>query len=136
MATWDDVRRLALALPETSEAPSFGGNRRWRVKDKGFVWERPLRQADYIALGANAPDGPILGIRVDHEGMKQAMIAEDPDVFFTTPHFDGYPAVLARLERISTTALAEVIEDAWLTCAPRRLAKTYLATRGVISQST
>jgi hypothetical protein len=69
MATWDDVRRLALALPETSERESRG-LRGWRVKDKGFVWERPLRRADYAALGDDAPDGPILGARVEHLGAK------------------------------------------------------------------
>jgi hypothetical protein len=128
MASWDDVRRLALALPDTSEGTSFG-NRSWRVKDKSFVWERPLRRSDLTALGEAAPRGPILGARVDHEGIKQALIAEDPSVFFTTPHFDGYPAVLVQLDHISSKALQELIEDAWLACAPKRVAATYLKSR-------
>jgi hypothetical protein len=128
MATWDDVRRLALALPETSEATSFG-NLAWRVKDKSFIWERPLRRADLAALGSAAPQGPILGARVDHEGIKQALIAEDPSVFFTTPHFNGYPAILVQLDHISVSALQDVIEDAWLACAPKRLASSYLKAR-------
>ena len=63
MATWDDVRRIALALPETTETTSHG-NPAWKVKDRLFVWDRPLRQTDHAALGDAAPDGPILGVRV------------------------------------------------------------------------
>ena len=125
MATWDDVRRLALALPETSEEVSRD-LRHWRVKDKGFVWERPLRRGDIEALGEAAPDGPILGARVEHLGAKEALLADDPGVFFTTPHFDGYPAILVRLERIGLEDLNEVIVEAWLARAPKRLAKAYL----------
>jgi hypothetical protein len=125
VVTWEDVRRIALALPETSEAESRG-LRQWRVKDKGFVWERPLRRADFDALGDAAPDGPILGVRVEHLGAKEALLADDPDVYFTTPHFDGYPAVLVRLDRIALAELTEVIVEAWLARAPKRLAKAYL----------
>lgn len=129
MATWDDVRRLALALPETSEGTSFG-NRAWKVKDKGFVWERPLRKSDLEALGADAPDGPILGARVEHVGAKEALLQDDPGVFFTTPHFDGYPAVLVRLDAIKADDLEEVVVEAWLARAPKRLADEYLKSRG------
>ena len=99
MATWEDVRRIALGLPETSERMSRE-LRQWRVRDKGFVWERPLRRADVEALGDRAPTGPILGARVEHLGAKEALLADDPGVFFTTPHFDGYPAVLIRRSRL------------------------------------
>jgi hypothetical protein len=125
VATWDDVRRIALALPETSERVSRD-LRRWEVKDKGFVWERPLRRADLEALGNQAPDGPILGARVEHLVAKEALLADDPEVFFTTPHFDGYPAVLVRLDRIGPEDLNEVIVEAWLARAPKRLAKAYV----------
>lgn len=127
MATWDDVRRIALALPETSER-SARGTAEWRVKDKGFVWERPLRRADLDALGDAAPDGPILAARVVDVGVKQALLADDPDVFFTTPHFDGYPAILVRLDWIAVDELDELIVEAWLARAPKRLAKEYLET--------
>jgi hypothetical protein len=127
VATWDDVRRIALGLPETSEGVSRD-LRHWRVKDKGFVWERPLRRGDLEALGDAAPDGPILGARVEHLGAKEALLCDDSDVFFTTPHFDGYPAVLVRLERIAPGDLEEVIVEAWLARAPKRLAKAYLET--------
>jgi hypothetical protein len=124
MATWDDVRRIALALPETDEQTSHG-NAAWKVRDKAFVWERPLRKSDLRALGDSAPAGPILGARVEHLIAKEALLADNPDVFFTTPHFDGYPAVLVRLEPISLGDLEEVIVEAWLCRAPARLAKAY-----------
>jgi hypothetical protein len=129
VATFDDVARIALALPETSEQPSRG-LRAWRVKEKVFAWERPLRQADLEALGAAAPEGPILGASVEHVGAKQALIADAPDVFFTTPHFDGYPAILVRLERIGEADLEELLAEAWLARAPKRLARSYLDQRG------
>jgi hypothetical protein len=125
MASWDDVRRIALGLPETSEGVSWG-HAHWRVKDKGFVWERPLRRSDLEALGDAAPEGPILGARVEHLVAKEALLADDPDVFFTTPHFDGYPAVLVRLDEISVEDLEEVIVEAWLCRAPKRVAQAYL----------
>ena len=127
MATWDDVGRIALSLPETSEQVSRD-LRQWRVKDKGFVWERPLRRADLEALGDEAPDGPILGARVEHLVAKEALLADDPSVYFTTPHFDGYPAILVRLDRIELEDLHEIIVEAWLARAPARLAKTYVDT--------
>lgn len=127
MASWDDVPRIALALPQSSERSSRG-LASWRVRDKGFVWERPLRSADVLALGEDAPRGPILGARVEHLGAKQALLADDPDVHFTTPHFDGYPAILVRLDRIAQDELNELIVEAWLSRAPKRLAKQYIDT--------
>jgi hypothetical protein len=128
VATWDDVRRLALALPDTAERASYGGTPSWTVKDKGFVWDRPLRRADLEALGADAPDGPVLGARVPDLGAKEALLAAQPDVYFTTPHFDGFPAVLVRLERIDVAELEELVVEAWLARAPKRLAAAYLAS--------
>ncbi len=125
--TWEDVRRMALELPETTERLSRD-LRQWRVHDKLFVWERPLRAADLEALGNGAPDGPILGARVEHLGAKEALTADDPAVFFTTPHFDGYPAILVRLDQIALDDLHEVIVEAWLARAPKRLAKVYVDT--------
>jgi|SRR3954452_4148394 len=125
MATWDDVRRVALALPEAAERTSRD-LRQWRVKDKLFVWERPLRRSDLEALGATAPDGPILGVRVEHLGAKEALLGSDPGVFFTTPHFEGYPAVLVRLDRIALPDLEDVVVEAWLSRAPKRLAQAYV----------
>jgi hypothetical protein len=128
MASWDDVRRLALALPETNEQ-TRREHAQWRVRDKLFVWERPLRRSDLEALGDTAPKGAILGARVEHEVAKQALLADDPEVFFTTPHFDGYPAILVQLEKIKVKDLEEVIVEAWLVRAPKRLAREYLDRR-------
>ncbi len=129
MATWEDVRDLALALPETRERVSRE-LRQWVVKDKGFVWERPLRRADREALGDAAPEGPILGAAVEHLGAKEALLADDAGVFFTTPHFDGYPAVLVSLDRIAREDLEELVVEAWLARAPKRLARAYLEAAG------
>jgi hypothetical protein len=126
VATWEDVARLALAMPETSEGQSYG-NTAWKVKDKGFVWERPLGKADLLALGDTAPpEGPILAVRVDGLAEKEAVLAANPDCCFTIPHFNGYPAVLILLDRIDEALLTELVIDAWLARAPKRLTDQYL----------
>jgi hypothetical protein len=100
------------------------------VKEKTFVWERPLRSSDLKALGDAAPPGPILGARVEHLIAKEALLASEPEVFFTTPHFDNYPAVLVRLGQISVDELTEIITEAWLSRAPKRLVKEFLEASG------
>jgi len=125
VATFDDVARVASSLPETVESPP----RSWRVRSKLIAWERPLRKADHAALGAAAPDGDILGAQVPDEGVKHALIATDPDVYFTTPHFDGYPIVLVRLEAIDVQELEELVTEAWLARAPAKLVKAFLSNR-------
>src|SRR3977135_4149151 len=104
---------MALALPGRG---GRGARERsqWRVKDKLFVWERPLRRSEPESFPGRAPDGPILGARVEHLVAKEALLADDPKVFFTTSHFDGYPAALVRLERIAIGDLEEVVTEAWL----------------------
>ena len=118
------MRQLALSLPETSERESRG-NAQWRVKDKLFAWERPLRKPDLEALGDRAPEGPVLGAMVGDLGEKEALLAEDEGVFFTTPHFNGYAAVLVRLDRIAPEQLKQVVTEAWLARAPTRLLNEY-----------
>jgi len=125
MASWEDVARIALALPETSERVSRE-KRQWRVEDKLFVWERPLRAKEIEELGEAAPDGPILGARVEHLGAKEALLADDPSAYFTTSHFKGYAAILVRLDRITVEDLDEVIVEAWLARARRKLVDAYL----------
>ncbi|WP_134065586.1 MmcQ/YjbR family DNA-binding protein [Mycobacteroides salmoniphilum] len=120
MATWDDVTGVASGLPEALETSP----RVWKVRKKLFVWERPLRKSDLAALGDSAPDGDILG--VGDEGVKRALIAEEPQVYLTTPHFDGYPIVLARLDAISPPDLTQLITEAWLCQAPKTLARRFL----------
>lgn len=126
MATFDDVRRIALALPDTAERIGRG-NLQWKAHTNLFVWDRPLRQSDLDALGVEAPTGEILGARVPDEGAKFALIADRPDVYFTTPHFNGYPAILVRLDVIGIDDLEELIVEAWLLRAPKKLAARYLA---------
>ncbi|ABK75574.1 MmcQ/YjbR family DNA-binding protein [Mycolicibacterium smegmatis] len=123
MADWYDVARIAAALPETDEQTP----RTWRVRKKRIAWERPLRKADLAALGADAPTGDILGVRVSDEGVKLALVADDPAVYFTTPHFDGYPIVLIRLAAIEPDELEELVTEAWLTQAPATLVEKFLA---------
>jgi hypothetical protein len=125
VATWEAVRQLALGLPETEERQSRGLSQ-WRVRDKLFVWERPLRASDLQALGADAPEGPILGARVEHLVAKEALLADGGGVYFTTPHFDGYPAILVRLQSIPEQELAELVVEAWLCRAPKKLADQYV----------
>lgn len=125
VASWDDVRRIALGLPEATERP--GETPQWRVRDKLFAWDRPLRRGDLEALGAAVPDGPVLAARVPDLGAKEALLADDPRVYFTTPHFDGYPAVLVRLDLIDADELEELLVEAWLARAPKRLAADYLS---------
>jgi len=123
MATWDDVRDAVAALPETFEEPE----RSWRVgSKKPLVWDRPLRAVDHQALGSSAPDGPILGARVPDLDAKEELLARLPDVYFVTPHFDGYPAILVRLDAIDTDELQDLVVEAWLTQAPKRVAKAWL----------
>ncbi len=125
MADWRDVRRLALALPETSERTSRE-RAQWRVKDKLFVWERPLRAKEVEELGPLAPEGAIMGARVEHLIAKEALLADDPGIFFTTSHFHNVAAVLVRLDEIDGATLEEIVTEAWLARAPERLGRDYL----------
>jgi hypothetical protein len=124
MATWDDVASVVGALQLTEERSPH----EWRVGKKLIAWERPLRASDrqaLIAQGVEPPEGDILGVRVADEGVKFALIADEPGRYFTTPHFDGYPAVLVRLAKIDRRGLRELIVDAWLTQAPKRLVQEF-----------
>jgi hypothetical protein len=125
MATWDDVASVVGELQLTEERSPH----EWRVGKKLIAWERPLRKSDYdalTALGVEPPQGDILGVRVADEGVKFALIADEPELYFTTPHFDGYPAVLVKLAAIDERGLRELIVDAWLTQAPKRLVQEFL----------
>jgi hypothetical protein len=126
VATWNDVASIIGELALTSEPTPHD----WRVGKKMLAWERPLRPADLEALtqmGVQAPEGDILAVRVSDEGVKFALIADEPGIYFTTPHFDGYPAVLVKLAEIEVPGLEELITEAWLTQAPKKLVEEFLA---------
>ena len=125
MASWDDLRALALELPELTEVKP----RDFRVKSKLVAWERPLRRADLEALGTAAPKGDVLGVWVPSLDAKEALLATRPTTCFTTPHFNGYPIVLVRLGKIGKALLRELVIDAWRARAPARAVKAYEATR-------
>ena len=112
MADWNDVRELALAFPEVEE--SSEDRVAFRVRGKLFAW------------AARERDGGGLGIRVDREE-KQLILDSNPDVYFSSPHYDGWPGVQIRVEAIDREELSTRLEDAWLIQAPKKLAATYVA---------
>ena len=130
VASLDDVAHLAVGLPEVS-AGERHGNLTWYGAGKAFVWERPFSKADIKRFGAvTPPGGPIVAVRVADLVEKEAVLATASEAFFTIPHFDGYSAVLIQLDTVTTNELRDAIVDAWLACAPSKLADEYLKGDG------
>jgi hypothetical protein len=125
VATWDDVASIVGELPLIEERSPH----EWRIGKKLIAWERPLRKSEWeslTALGIEPPEGDILGVRLADEGVKFALIADEPGVYFTTAHFDGYPVVLVKLAKTDELGLRELITEAWLTQAPKQLVQEFL----------
>jgi hypothetical protein len=115
MADADDVRRLALALPHVVEIDSEGFD--FRVGNKGFVWSYPER----LPGRPRVLRTDIAVLFVGDEGEKQALLLGEPDLFFTTPAYDGFPLVMLWLARVDVERLRELITDAWHMRAPADL---------------
>ena len=113
--TADDVRRIALSLPHTSQD---GSKISYAVGGKAFTWTWKKRIHE---KRARVEQLDVFAVRVSGEEEKAVLIAADPEKFFTEPHYNGYPAVLVRLEAIDEDELTELLTDAWRLSAPRRL---------------
>ena len=126
MATWDDVRSIALDLPGAVEDGS-GSTVAWRVGGKAFAWERVLRRGEREQLGERAPDGIALGLRTADPETAHALVAARPEVFFVVAGYGVHPMVLVDVEAAAFDDLDEAITDAWLSRAPKRLREAFLA---------
>jgi hypothetical protein len=117
MATYDDARRLAAELPETTDDGDG-----FAVRGKGFAWTWKER----VEPGRpRVPRPDVLAVRTAGQGEKQELLDADPAKFFTEPHYKGFPAVLVRLEAVDRDELRELLTDAWRAKAPRALVKTF-----------
>ena len=120
MATQDDVRRIALSLPQTSEGEDhfgFGVLNKGKVKAFAWAWNERVHPGE-----PRVANPEVLVVRVAGQAAKEELLAADPAKFFTEPHYNGFPAVLVRLPAIDPDELAELITDAWRCQAPRALA--------------
>jgi hypothetical protein len=128
-----DLDELALSLPQTTKEVSGDGRPSYRVHGKLFCCQRG-RRPDAIDAETGERLSDVLMFRVADLGVKELMLADDRGVFFTTPHFDGYPAVLVRIPDLNTLdreELEDLVVEAWLTRAQKRVAKLWLAEHGV-----
>jgi hypothetical protein len=122
---------LALAMPQTTKELSDDGRPCYRVHGKMFILHRSRRPDAVDEKGERMND--VLMFRVENEDVKELFLADDRGIFFTTPHFNGYPAVLMRiptLKKIRKDELRDLVAEAWLTRAQKRVAKAWLAEHG------
>jgi hypothetical protein len=134
MATMSDLDKLALAMPQATKELSDDGRPAYFVQGKLFCFHRS-RRPDAVDAETGERLSDVLMFRVADLGEKEVMLADDRGVYFTTPHFNGYPAVLMRipdLARIDRDELRDLVAEAWLTRAQKRVAKAWLAEQGLV----
>ena len=117
----DDVRRVALSLPGVYEQESYGGRPSWRTKARMFTWIRD--------------DPEALVVWVESVAEKEGLLASEPDTFFTTPHYDGQPIVLVRLDAVDADEAAELVTESWRLRAPRSLVRGWDGAKGADHRS-
>ena len=128
MATQNDVRRIALSLPETFEEENhfaFSVLNKGKAKGIAWVWLERIEPKK-----ARVPCPDVLAVRVANLGEKELLLASGEDKIFTEPHYNGYPAVLVRLAAIDTDELEALLTEAWRSAAPRALVAVFDETRG------
>ena len=128
MATMADLDELALAMPQATKEVSDDGRPTYLVHGKFFCFHRSRRR-DAIDPTTGEPLDDVLVVRVADVGVKELMLADDRGIFFTTPHWNGYSAVLIRipdLDRLDRDELEDAVVEAWLTRAQKRVAKAWL----------
>ena len=133
MATMSDLDELALAMPQTTKELSADGRPAYRVHERLFCCHR-TRRADAVDADTGERLDDVLMFRVADLDVKDLVLADDRGVYFTTAHFDGYPAVLVRipdLARLDCDELGELVAEAWLTRAQKRVAKAWLDELGL-----
>jgi hypothetical protein len=131
MATMADLDELALSLPQTTKELSGDGRPEYRVHGKLYLCQRGRRK-DAVDPRTGERLDDVLMFRVADLGVKELMLADERGLFFTTPHFDGYPAVLLRipnLAELEPDELHDLVAEAWLTRAQKRVAKAWLGAQ-------
>ncbi len=134
MATMTDLDELALGLPETTKEVSDEGRPAYLVHGKAYCLHRSRRR-DAVDPDTGERLDDVLMFRVPDLETKELLLSDARDVYFTTPHFDGYPAVLVRipeLERLDRDELHDLVAEAWLTRAKKRIARAWLAEHGSV----
>jgi hypothetical protein len=132
MATMADLDELALAMPETTKEVSEDGRPSYAVHGKSYLIHRS-RRPDAVDPETGERLDDVLMFRVEDLGVKELMLTDPRGIYFTTPHFDGYPAVLVRipdLARFDLGELGDIVAEAWLTRAQKRLANAWLEEHG------
>jgi hypothetical protein len=129
MATMADLDRIAMALPQTTKDVADDGRPSYLVHGKMYCFHRS-RRPDAVDRATGERMADVLMFRVADEGVKELLLTDGRGIYFTTPHFNGYPAILVRIPdmaRMEDEELADLVAEAWLTRAQKRVAKAWLA---------